>query len=233
MMTDFLHNPLLSLFVTIASYVFAQWLQKKVSWGEYLSPPVVSIACVCAFILVADIQYEEYLKHTTLIHGFLGPVTVALAIPLYRQLQTIKRSIKPILVSVLVSCIVAAFVGYALADYMGAGEDIKRAIMPKSTTMPVAIGITEKIGGDAALAVFFVFTTGILGTLVATAIFQLARITDKVAIGFTLGVTCHALGVAKAMQYGEKATAFAVLGLSLMGIISGVLLPILITAFLF
>lgn len=232
MLNEIITHPLVAIFITIGSYVAAGWLQKNIKGGEHLSPPVLSIACVVGYVMAFDIPYEDYMQDVTVIHSFLGPVTVALAIPLYHKLPIIRRVLAPIAIAVGVSALVAAGVGYGLSDMMGAAQDLKLSIIPKSTTMPVAIGIAERIGTDTSLAVFFVFTTGILGTLIATFLFQLVRIKDKAAIGFALGVTCHALGVAKATQYGEKATAFAVLGLSIMGIVSGVVLPILVLSLL-
>lgn len=221
-------HPLMALFVTIGSYLAAQWLQGKAGGHSLLNPVAVAIVIVTCFIVSAGIPYREYLQNANLIHGLLGPATVALAIPLYNRLAMIRRSAFGIGLAVGVSVFVAAGVGYGLAAAMGAAPDIRLAILPKSATTPIAIGIAEKIGADAALAVFFVFTTGIIGTVIATGVFRVARITDEKAMGLALGVTCHGLGVARALQISEKAGAFAALGMSLMGIASGVLLPVLV-----
>ena len=193
---------------------------------------MIAIALVVIYISALDIPYAEYLKNANLIHGLLGPATVALAIPLYNQLSLIKKSALGIVAAVLVASLVAAGVAYYMAVLMGATEDIQLSIIPKSATTAIAIGIAEKIGAQPSLAVFFVFTTGIIGSVIATMLFKLFRITDERAIGLSLGATCHGLGVARAFQYSEKAGVFSALGMSLMGIISGILLPILVVVLL-
>jgi len=229
---DIFVHPLTALFVTIGGFLAAQWVQKRLGGHSLLNPVAIAIVFVVIYIVVLDIPYEEYLHNANLIHGLLGPATVALAIPLYKQLALIKKSAVGIVGSVLVACIVAAGVAYYLANLMGATEDIQLSIIPKSVTTPIAIEIAEKIHTSPSLAVFFVFTTGIIGSVIATMIFKMFRIKDEKAIGLSLGATCHGLGVARAFQYSEKAGAFSALGMSLMGIISGVLLPILILTFI-
>ena len=229
---DIIMHPLSALFVTIGSYVAAQWLQKKLGNHSIANPVIIAIAMVVGFLVVFDIPYADYLANVDLIHSLLGPVTVALALPLYHHFPTIKKNLWPIFSITVAACFVAASVAYGLAHYMEAAQDIQLSIIPKSVTMPIAIGIAEKIGTNASLAVFFVFTTGIIGTLIATAIFKICRITSDSAIGFSLGITCHGLGVAKAFQHSKEAGAFAALGMSLMGIVSGIILPIWVLYFL-
>ena len=229
---DILIHPLMALFVTLGSFLAAQWLQKKLGGHSLLNPVVIAIALVVIYISALDIPYAEYLENANLIHGLLGPATVALAIPLYNQLSLIKKSALGIVAAVLVASLVAAGVAYYMAVLMGATEDIQLSIIPKSATTAIAIGIAEKVGAQPSLAVFFVFTTGIIGSVIATMLFKLFRITDERAIGLSLGATCHGLGVARAFQYSEKAGVFSALGMSLMGIISGILLPILVVVLL-
>lgn len=223
-----LHNPLTALFVTIASFLGARALQQKWDGNALLNPAIISILSVVVFLTIFDIPYAEYSANVDLINAFLGPAIVALAIPLYHQITMIKKAALAIFVAVGVTCIVAAFGGYQIAHMMGAIQDIQLAIMTKSVTTPITIGIAETIGAKPSLAILFVFVTGISGCLLAKSIFQIFRITNQSAQGFALGVTCHALGVATALQINERAGAFAALGMSLMGIISGILLPILI-----
>ncbi|MGH1374853.1 MAG: LrgB family protein [Alphaproteobacteria bacterium] len=232
MLLDIAHHPLMALFVTIGSYLVAQRVQAKMNGNSALNPVVMAIFMVVIYLVVCDIPYNTYLTNATLINSLLGPATVALALPLYKQLDVIKRSALAIMSAVCVSAIVAAGLAYVLADMMGANEAIKLSIMPKSVTTPIAIGIAEKIGTEASLAVFFLFTTGIVGTLIVSALFKLFRVTDQRAIGLSLGVTCHGLGVARAFQYSEKAGVFAALGMSVMGVLCGIAIPIVVLMFL-
>lgn len=224
--------PLTSLIVTLAAYSFAVWLQKKAGGHSLLNPIVIAIAVVVAFISLGGIDYETYMKGANFIHFLLGPATVALAIPLYKQLQMIKKQARAVIVSILTACFISGAVAWFLAHQMNAEQDIQLSIISKSVTTPIAIGIAEKIGTIPSLAVFFVFTTGILGSLFATIIFKIVKMDDDKAVGFSLGATCHGLGVAKAFQKSEVAGVFSVLGMSLMGLVSGILMPFVVLLFL-
>lgn len=226
-----LTHPLTSLLVTLGAFSLAQWLQKKAGGHSLLNPVVLAIAITVIFIIASDIGYETYMEGAGFIHFLLGPATVALAIPLYKQLQMIGRKALAVGTAVLTACFISGFTAWFLAHQMGAETDIQLSIIPKSVTTPIAIGIAEKINTIPSLAVFFVFTTGILGSLFAGLIFKIVKMDDDKAMGFSLGATCHGLGVARAFQKNETAGAFSVLGMSLMGLVSGILMPFVILMF--
>jgi putative effector of murein hydrolase len=220
-----LSHPLISWFVTLGSFIFAQKVQNKLGGHGLLNPVVVAIVFVIIFLRYSGLSYTDYIKNVDFINLLLGSATVALAIPLYNQLSVIKKFAGKILLAVLMACVVAAFSAYYLAIIMNASENIQLAIVGKSTTVAIAISIGEKIGAEPSLAVFFVFTTGIVGSLIAMGIFNFLRIKDERAIGLSLGATCHGLGLVKAFQHSETAGVFAALGMSLMGLFSGIILP--------
>lgn len=231
-LNEILIHPLMSLFITIGSFLTAQWIQKKSGGQDLLNPIVVAIIIVVIYLVYTEVPYSEYLKNVSLIHILLGPATVALAVPLYNQLSSIKKSANAIVAAVLSACLVAVITAYYLAFYMGAAEEVQLSITSKSVTIAIAIGIAKKIGAEPSLAVFFVFTTGIIGSVIAAVIFKIVKIKNEKAIGLALGATCHGLGLARAFQYSETAGVFAAIGMSLMGIISGILLPFIIINFL-
>lgn len=225
-------HPLFLLVLTLAAYSSANWVQKKVGGHSLLNPVVMAITIIVVFISVSGISYDDYMKGGGYIHFLLGPATVALAVPLYKQIQMIGKQALSIGIAILTASLVSGLVAWALAYILQAGQDIQLSIIPKSVTTPIALGVAEKIGAIPSLTVFFVFTTGILGSLFATMIFKCVRIKDDKAIGFSLGATCHGLGVARAFQQSGEAGAFAVLGMSLMGLVSGIILPFLVIFFL-
>jgi putative effector of murein hydrolase len=225
-------SPSAILCVTIGSYIFAIWLQKTCNNHSLLSPVVIAIALVVAYIALTGVPYEEYLNGANLIHGLLAPATVALAVPLYKQLPLIRKQAAALGATTLICSILAAGSAYALAELTGAADDLKLSILSKSTTTPIAISIAESISASPSLAVLFVFATGIIGIIIAPVIFKALKIESDEAKGFALGLTCHALGIARAFQYSATAGAYAALGLSLMGIISGIILPALYVLFL-
>lgn len=220
-----LHQPISSLIATLGAYSLALWLQNKANGHSLLNPVVIAIAMVVAFISFTGIDYAVYMKGAGLINFMLGPATVALAIPLYKKLHVLRSQSAAMIASTSIACLTSGFVAWFFARQMGAEQAIQLSIISKSVTSPIAIGIAEKIGAIPSMAVFFVFTTGILGSLFAPMVFKLVRMEDERSIGFSLGATCHGLGVAKAFQNGETAGTFAVLGMSLMGLVAGVFMP--------
>jgi len=166
-----------------------------------------------------------------IIHFLLGPVTVALAVPLYRLMGMIKADARAILLSVGFACLISAFAAFGIMNVMDASQDMQLAVTSKSVTAPIAIEIANKIGTPASLAVLFVFATNIPWILFSGLIFKSINMRDERAQGLALGTVCHGLGVARAFQVSEICGTYSVIGMSLMGIISGVLLPILILSF--
>lgn len=226
-----LSHPLTSLLITLCAFSGFGWLQKKAGGNSLLNPVVWAIIVCVTFISLSGIGYETYMRGAAPIHFLLGPVTVALAVPLYRLLSTIQKDVLALLSAIFICCLLAAFSAMGLAALMDANTDMQLAIISKSVTAPIAIEIANKINTPESLAVFFVFTTGIPGSLLATAIFRAARIKDERAQGLALGTTCHGLGTARAFQISKEAGTYAVIGMSVMGILSGLILPTLILLF--
>lgn len=231
-MIDFLlSNPLSSLFVTLCAFYGFGLVQKKLGGHSMLNPVVWAIITCVVYIKVSGISYGEYMEGAGIIHFLLGPVTVALAVPLYRLLVMISKDTRAILLTITVACLLSAFSAFGIMVLMGAEQDMQLAVTSKSVTAPIAIGIAEKIGTPESLAVLFVFATNIPWLLFTGFIFKAIRVKDERAQGLALGTVCHGLGVARAFQISELCGTYSVIGMSLMGIISGILLPILILAF--
>lgn len=222
------HHPLASLLITLCSFSGAQSLQKQFNGHPLLNPVVWSIALSALYIYITDINYDIYMQGGQYIHFLLGPATVALAIPLYKQLQDIKKDSFAFILTVLIACPVAGFSAWALTVWANAPHDIQIAIIPKSATTPIAIEIAEKIKAIPSLAILFVILTGVSGSLLAPSVLKLLRITDEKAQGLAIGIAAHGIGAARAFQTSELCGTYAVIGMCLMGMASGIILPILV-----
>ncbi len=228
MISIFLSHPLTSLLVTLSGFAFFKWLQDKSNGNSLLNPVVWAIVICVIFIKISGIDYATYMEGVSIIHFLLGPVTVALAVPLYRLIIVIRKDALAMRCAIGVSCIIAAFSAMFIAYMMDASQDIQLAITSKSVTAPIAIEIANKINTPESLAIFFVFTTGIPGSLLATFIFKMMNVKDERTQGLALGTTCHGLGTARAFQISETAGTYAIIGMSIMGILSGLCLPAII-----
>jgi predicted murein hydrolase (TIGR00659 family) len=172
-------------------------------------------------------DYRTYFEGAQFVHFMLGPATVALAVPLYRQFEKVRESAAAIVISLLAGSVSAIASAVAVAWALDAGSRTLVSLAPKSVTAPVAMGIAEKLGGLPSLTAVLVITTGVLGATIAGAVFRAARIRDQRARGFALGLTSHGIGTARALQMSEVAGAFSALAMGLNALATALLLPLL------
>ncbi|HCE38875.1 Inner membrane protein YohK [Alcanivorax sp. ALC70] len=224
-MTELLHTPLFGLLLTLASYRAATWLYGKAHSLPVFHPFLVASIPVVVVLPMVGLSYEEYREQIQGLSFLLGPATVALAWPLYRQLRTVRSVWKPVLITTLVGAALAAGISVLLAWWLGAPEPVVGSLAPKSITTPIAVEVVRSTDGFVALAAGAVAITGIVGALVAGSIFRLLRVHDDRIRGFALGLVAHAIGTARAFEYGEKAGAFASLALGLTGLVTALALP--------
>ena len=179
-------------------------------------------------LLLTDTPYPTYFAGAQFVHFLLGPATVALAIPLYAQLGKVRAMRWPVLLGLSVGSVCAVASAMGIARALGASVPTQLSLAPKSVTTPIAMAVAERIGGIASLAAVLVIVTGIVGAVVAPALFRWLRIKDHAIQGFALGVVAHGIGTARAFAINEQAGAFAALAMGLNGAITALLLPALL-----
>lgn len=219
-------EPLLWLTVTLAIFVVGTWVNAKLHGHPLAHPVLLAMLALIALLLVTGTSYDTYFEGAQFIHYLLGPATVALAIPLYDNLQQIRRLLAPLLLACLLGVTVAVSTAVGLAWLAGARDQTLLSIAPKSVTTPIAMGIAEQVGGLPSLAAGIVLVTGAVGAVAARPLFRLARIKDERAQGFALGIAAHGFGTAHALTISLRAGAFAGLGLGMAGLLTAFLLPL-------
>lgn len=222
-----LHHPLFGVGITLAVYQGALAAYERTRW-MFLQPVLVSMAVLIGILLLAGLSYQEYRESTFLLSVLLGPATVALAVPLFLNLKRIRQLFWPTLITLLVAGLLATMLGVALAWAFGAERMMLMTLAPKSVTSPIAMLVAEQIGGVAALAAVFVLITGVLGAMCGPELLRRIGVHHPAAQGMALGITAHAVGTARALQESEESGAFAALAMSLMGMLTAVLLPLVI-----
>ncbi len=160
-------------------------------------------------------------------HFLLGPATVALAIPLYRQFDKVRRSALAIIASIVTGSVTAIASALGVGYVLGASRDALLSLAPKSVTAPVAMGISEQLGGLASLTAVLVIVTGILGAMIGPVILNLIGVKDWPARGLAIGTASHGIGTARALQVNEVAGAFSGLAMGLNALATAILLPII------
>jgi predicted murein hydrolase (TIGR00659 family) len=221
-------TPLLWLTITLAVYQAAAWLYRWLHSPAWLNPIVTAVIVLVTLLLVTRTPYETYFQGAQFVHFLLGPATVALAVPLYRQYRKLTQMFVPVTGALLIGSVTGTVSAVGLGWLFSLSPATLLSLAPKSITTPIAMGVAEQIGGLPSLTTVFVVFTGILGALLGQKILDVLRIKQSSVRGFTLGLAAHGLGTATAFQEGEEAGAFSGLAMGLNGAVTAILVPILI-----
>jgi predicted murein hydrolase (TIGR00659 family) len=221
-------SPLLGLTITLLAYQGAYWLYRRASFNPLLNPVLLAIVMLVAALKLTHTPYQTYFDGAQFVHFLLGPATVALAVPLYAQFDRLRAALLPLGASLLAGSLTAIVSATGIAWLLGAGETTLLSLAPKSVTAPIAMGISEKIGGIPSLTAVLVIMTGVSGAMMAKYVLDALRIRDHGVRGFAVGVASHGIGTARAFQVSEQAGAFAGLGMGLNGLLTAVLMPLML-----
>ncbi len=225
---EFLTNKYFLIALTFLVFLASQLLQKRLN-VVLLNPILLSIIVLIGYLLFFDIDYDTYYEGGVYIDFWLKPAVVALGVPLYRQLETIKKQVIPILLAEIAGCIVGLVSVVLFAELFGATRDVAVSLAPKAVTTPIAIEIANTMGGIAPLTAAVVVCTGIFGNLAGFRLARMSRIKSPIAGGLSIGTASHAVGTAAAMQRGERWGAFSSLGLTLNGLLTALLAPLILS----
>ena len=238
-MTDFTEiwsylsqGPLLWLTATLVAYGIGDTLSRVSGRKPYVNPVLIAVAILAVLLGVTHTDYATYFAGAQFVHFLLGPATVALAVPLHANLRHVRRAWLPILAGLLAGSLTAMVSALAVAKALGITGAVLISLAPKSATAPVALGISDALGGSPTLTAVLVILTGIIGAVVATPLLNLLRVKDWRARGFAVGVAAHGIGTARAFQVHETAGAFAGLGMGMNAVLTALLAPVVVRFFL-
>ncbi len=220
----YFENEFFLLALTFVLFFLSKWLQKKTGY-VLLNPILLTIALLIVFLKCTGISYETYNEGGHLIEFWLKPAVVALGVPLYLQLETIKKQLMPILISQLVGCVVGIVSVVLTAKLLGASRDVVISLAAKSVTTPIAMEVTKTVGGIPSLTAAVVVCVGLFGAVFGFKVLSLGRVHSPIAQGLSMGTASHAVGTSTAMERSRKYGAFASLGLTLNGIFTALLTP--------
>ena len=219
-------EPLFWLTLTIGSYLIADFIYRKSNLFPLLNPVAISVLLVSLILIFFNIQYERYFEGAKFIHFLLGPATVALAVPIYKKWDLIVINSKAIFISLLIGSIFAILVTYLLSLYFQLPKELILSLLPRSVTAPIAMGISEIIGGIPSLTAIITLITGVIGASLGIFVFDLMKLKNMDARGFSLGLASHGIGTARAMSKNKNAGVFAAVGMGLSGLITSMLVPL-------
>ena len=220
----YFQNEYFLIALTFGSYFLGKLLRRRTGWA-IMNPILVAIATVIIFLNVTDISYDTYNEGGRMIEFWLRPAVVALGVPLYQQLETIKKQFMPILVSELAGCIVGIVSVVLIARLLGASREVILSLAPKSVTTPIAMEITKAIGGIPSLTAAVVVCVGLMCAVAGYRTMGFAHVRTPMAQGLSMGTAAHALGTATSMDVSKLHGAYASLGLTLNGIFTALITP--------
>ena len=217
-------SPLLWLTATLGAYVIADRLSQRVDRNPIANPVLIAVLLLMALLKISGTAFPVYFEGAQFVHFMLGPATVALAVPLVQNFAEVRRNLVPMLAALAVGSLTAVSSAVAIAWLLGADTTLIASIAPKSVTTPIAMGISERLGGLPAVTAILVILTGIIGAVIVTPLMNLAGIRDWAARGFAAGVSAHGIGTARAFLVNPVAGTFAGIGMGLNGVITALLL---------
>lgn len=220
-------DPLLHLTLTLAAFQAGSWVYRRAGMNPLLNPVLLAVIAVVVALAATGTDYDTYFQGAQFVHFLLGPATVALAIPLYRQLARLKRDAPALIASIVAGSVAATVSAVGVAWALGAGRETLIALAPKSVTAPVAMGIAEALGGLPSLTAVLVILTGIIGAMLGPPLMDALGVRDWAARGLAMGTASHGIGTARALQVDAVAGAFAGLAMGLNALITAALLPVL------
>ncbi len=220
-------SPLGLLAITLVGYQIGRWVQDRTGGHAAAQPVLVAVVVVGGAITLLDVDYPDYRSATELVAFWLGPATVALAIPLHRQADRLKGFVVPMLVAVTVGAAVSIASAVLIARALGADEQLERTLAPKAATTPVAIAVTDSLGGIAPLTAVLVILIGVVGAVIGPATLNLVRVRDRRARGLSIGAVSHGVGASRMLREDETEGAFAGLSMGLTALAISLLVPVL------
>lgn len=222
-------TPLLWLTATLVAYATGAWLHTLSGRNPLVNPVAVAVLLLVGMLSLSGTDYQTYFNGAQFIHFLLGPATVALAVPLYRNWIHVRRALLPMTIALFAGSLTAIVSAVGIAWLLGGSQETLMSLTPKSVTIPIAMAVAERIGGLPSLTAVLVMATGVIGAMIGTPLLNLLGIKDRAAVGFAIGVAAHGIGTARAFQVHQLAGTFSGIAMGLNGLATAILVPLLLS----
>ncbi len=218
---------MISLFMTIAVYWICRIIYTRWRW-TVLNPMVISLVVLVIFVSWSQIPYSTYLGGAHILTFMLSPATVAFAIPLYKHFHLLKKYALEIVAGLWLGSVMGIVTSVVFARILDLGHVVTNSLAPRSVTTPVAMQISQQIGGSPVLTAVFVIVTGLVGLIVGPLLIRWFRIQSAVAKGMLMGMGAHAIGTSRAFEFGQLEGTFSSLSMIVAAAFTVLLAPLLI-----
>lgn len=219
-MSEFMQNSAFAgVTLSLVSYMFGVELKKRLKCG-ILNPLLISIIVSIAVLLAAHVDYDTYNMGAKYLSWLLTPATVCLAIPLYEQLELLKRNWAAVMAGIVSGVLTSMASVFVLALLFGLNHQEYVTLLPKSITTAIGMGVSEELGGYVTITVAVIVITGVLGNILGEFVCKVFGIKEPIAKGLALGTSAHAIGTAKALEMGEVEGAMSSLSIAVAGVLT-------------
>jgi len=218
---------LFGITLSLAAYAVGRWVHRRTG-SPLFQPVLVAIVLIVLVLEAAGVRYADYLQGAGYIGFWLGPATVALALPLHQEWHLVRRAALPIGLGVLSGAVVSAVVAIVATRVVGGSRVLQLTMAPKAATSPVSVAISAQIGGIPALTVVLTIVAGITGAVLGPWVLDRLGVTDLRARGIAMGTVTHGIGTARALQESRTEGAFSALAMALSALATSVLVPLLV-----
>ena len=221
-------TPAFAISLTLGSYQLGHFIQRLCRGAPIVNPVLVSILLIGGFLRLTGTPYETYFSGAEFIHFMLGPATVALAIPIIHNLERLKGMRVAVLLGIVIGSLVSAGSGIGLVELFGGSREVAVSMAPKAATTPIAIGVSQNLGGIPSLSAVLAIASGILAAVSLEFLLGLVKVRDWRPLGLAAGTAGSGIGAARAISIHETAGAFAGLAVALNGLTTALLVPVLV-----
>ena len=222
-MNEIMGNSLFfGVMISVAAYEIGVLLKKKFKFAIF-NPLLIAIAVIIVILAITGVEYDTYNDGAKYLSYLLTPATVCLAVPLYEQLEILKKNLKAILAGILAGALTSVTSVMILAILFGLSHEEYVTLLPKSITTAIGMGVSEELGGIVTITVAVIIITGVLGNMFAEVVCRIFRIEEPIAKGIGIGSASHAIGTAKAMELGDIEGAMSSLSIAVSGLITVIL----------
>jgi len=224
-------SPLMWLSLTLLAYLGAAALHRRFGGhpllNAALNPVLIAVTGLIGVLVLTETPYRTYFDGAQFVHFLLGPATVALAVPLIENLERVRRALVPMAAALVAGSLTGIVSAVGLGALFGGGAETLASLAPKSVTTPIAMAVSERLGGLASLTAALVIATGILGAVIAVPLLDRLGLVDLRARGFAIGTAAHGVGTARAFQIDPVAGTFSGVAMALNGLLTALLAPLL------
>jgi predicted murein hydrolase (TIGR00659 family) len=221
-------SPLLGLFLTLLGYRLGLEVRRLSRDHALAQPVLIAIVFIGVALKVLDVDYADYLQGASIIGFFLGPATVALAVPLHRQAHHLGRMLVPMLIALPIGAVVSIVTGVLAVRVLGGDHVLELTMAPKAATTPVSLAVSQTIGGLPSLTAVLAIVVGIVGAVAAPAVLTAARVRDRRARGLAIGAVSHGVGTSRALRENATEGAFSGLSMGITALLISALVPVVL-----